>query len=295
MGTVSEGSKEERFRFIAEHRENFGIRYLCLRLQVSHSGFYKWLNRPLSARALGDVELTLVIREIFQRHDGNYGSPRIHRELLTQGRLVNHKRVERIMREERLVGKAAKLYRRKALPENACIKVGNLRYKKPAPDGPNQQWVGDVTYLKVKGEWFYLSVILDLFSRKVIGWSLDKNRTVNLTLTSLAMALDTRKIAPGLIFHSDRGAEYGAHVYQAKLRSVGIRPSMNRAKAMIDNIHVESFFRTFKTESFHGEAFEDMEHLRDVTKWYLEEYYNCNRIHTSLGFVSPVNYEKAAA
>lgn len=295
MGTVSEGSKEERFRFIADHRYNFGVRYLCRHLHVSPAGFYKWLNRPVSAHSTANAELIVEIREIFERHNGNYGSPRIHRELVDQGRVVNHKRVARIMREERLVGKAAKLYRRKALPANTCITVENLRYNIPPPSAPNEQWVGDVTYLKVKGEWLYLSVILDLYSRKVIGWSLGDNRTTDLTLKSLDMALGTRQFEPGLIFHSDKGAEYGAHVFQNKLRSVDIRPSMNRRKTMTDNIHVESFFRTFKTESFHGEVFENETQLYDMTKWYLEDYYNCQRMHTSLGFKSPVHYERMAA
>lgn len=127
MGTVSEGSKEERFRFIADHRDLFGVRYLCRSLKVSSSGFYKWLHRPKSPRLVENLELTAVIKEMFETHDGNYGSPRIHKSLVNQGWVVNHKRVERIMREERLVGKAARLYRRKALPGNSCIKVDNLR------------------------------------------------------------------------------------------------------------------------------------------------------------------------
>lgn len=295
MGSVSEGSKEERFRFIADYRNYFGVRYLCRHLGVSHSGFYRWLDRPISLRAKSNAELVSVIRNLFDLHDGNYGSPRIHRELVNHGWNVNHKRVERIMREEHLVAKAAKLYRRKALPGNSCIKVDNLRYNIPPASAPNQQWAGDVSYLKVNGAWVYLSVILDLYSRKVIGWSLGKNRTTELTLKSLDMALKAREVGPDLIFHSDKGSEYGAHDFQNKLRSAGIRPSMNRPKTMTDNIHVESFFRTFKTESFHGVVFEDETHLCDMTKWYMEEYYNRHRMHTSLGFTSPTEYERMAA
>jgi transposase InsO family protein len=264
-------------------------------LLVSFSGFYKWLNRPMSQRTAENKGLTNSIKMVFERHDGNYGSPRIHRELIDLGILVNHKRVARIMREERLVAKAAKLYRRTALPTNSCTTVENLRYNIPPPSGPNQQWAGDVSYLKVKGEWIYLSVILDLYSRRIIGWSLGKNRTTELTLQSLGMAIESRKFESGLIFHSDKGSEYGAHVYQNKLRSVGIQPSMNRHKTMTDNIHVESFFRTFKTESFYGEVFDGIKHLHAVTKWYLEDYYNCVRMHTSLNFKSPVQYERMTA
>jgi len=267
VGKVSEGPKEFRFRFINDNREYFGVRYLCRKLNVSFSGFYKWLDSSDSPRVVENIALTKSIRTLFEKHDGNYGSPRIHREIVDSGVVVNHKRVARIMREERLIAKAAKLYRRKALAANSCITVDNLRCNIPFPTSPNQQWAGDVSYLKVKGEWIYLSVILDLYSRKIIGWSLGKNRTTELTLKSLEMAIKTRKFEPGLIFHSDKGSEYGAHIYQNKLRSVGILPSMNRQNTMTDNIHVESFFRTFKTESFHGEIFEDMDHLYEVTKW----------------------------
>ena len=239
--------------------------------------------------------MTALIKDVFQTHNGNYGSPRVHKTLVEQGVIINRKRVERIMREERLVAKAARLYRRKALPGNSCIKVENLRHKLPAPQAPNQQWVGDVSYLKFKDGWMYLSVVLDLYSRKVIGWSLGDTRTSALTLRALNMALASREIKPGLIFHSDKGAEYGAHDYQNKLKEFGIRPSMNRPKMMTDNIHVESFFRTFKTESFHGEVFEDKDHLLDVTKRYLDEYYNYHRMHTSIGFKSPVGYENMVA
>ncbi len=295
MGSVSEGSKEERFQFVADNHDAFGVRYLCLKLDLSTSGFYKRLKRAPSPRIAENVKLTALIRVIFDEHDGNYGSPRVYSELLVRGVWVNHKRVERIMRIERLVGKAAKLYRRTSLPGNSCIKVDNLRFNEPAPMNTDQQWVGDVTYLKLNGKWVYLSVIMDLYSRKIIGWSLGVNRTSELTKQSLKMALKERQLKDGLIFHSDKGSEYGAHDFQTLLRSAGIRPSMNRPKTMTDNIHVESFFRTFKTESFHGEFFEDQEHLFDVTKWYLEEYYNRIRMHTSLGFKSPSEYEKMAA
>ena len=295
MGTVSEGPKEKRFHFIAENRSLFGVRYLCSRLGVSTSGFYKWLKKPRSTRSVSNERMTALIRKVFTAHDGNYGSPRVHQALKDMGIAVNSKRVERIMREERLIAKAAKLYRRKALSGNSCIKATNLRCSQPAPSSPNQQWAGDVSYLKVNGAWVYLAVILDLYSRKVVGWSLGHSRTSELTMSALKMALSQRKVSSGLIFHSDKGAEYGAHEYQNLLKASGIRQSMNRPRMMTDNIHVESFFRTFKTETFRGVVFENIKHLREITRWYLEEYYNRHRIHTSIGFKSPEEYEKQAA
>lgn len=234
------------------------------------------------------------IEEIFNQHDGNYGSPRIYSELRSQGIIINHKRVERLMKEAGLVGKAGRIYRRKPLSKNTCISVPNLKREAGEPVNRNQQWAGDVTYLKIKGVWLYLAVVIDLFSRKVIGWELSKTRTVALTLAALNKAVSNRKVEKGLIFHSDRGSEYGAHLYQAQLKQFGIRPSMNRAGYMNDNVFVESFFQTLKTESFTGIEFSSVSELRMTLTWYLEDYYNSIRLHGSLGFKSPEEYEKMA-
>lgn len=295
MGTVSEGPKVERFEFIANHRATFGIRYLCDRLDVSPAGFYVWRNREPSARDRENMRLLDRIKKLFTEHDGNYGSPRIHQTLRSTGQRVNLKRVERLMREEGLVGKAARLYRREKLPENSCIEVPNLRFDQDAPVSINQHWAGDVTYLKVNGQWQYLAVIMDLYSRRIVGWSLDNTRTAELTLAALSSAMKGRHLKPDMIFHSDRGAEYGAHSYQEKLRDNGIEPSMNRPKTMTDNIHVESFFRTLKTECFHGLHFDSVSELRMMFKWYIDKYYNTKRIHSSLGFKTPHDYERMAA
>lgn len=235
------------------------------------------------------------ITEIYIQHDENYGSPRICAELRAQGIMVNHKRVERLMKESGLVGKAGRIYRRKPLPVNPCITVPNLKREEGHPDKPNQQWAGDVTYLKIQGVWQYLAVILDLYSRKVVGWELSGTRTVALTLAALDNAIRNRKIEKGMIFHSDRGAEYGAHVYQERLKQIGIRPSMNRPGYMNDNVFVESFFQTLKTESFKGMEFDSVYELRMTLSWYLEDYYNLKRRHSSLGFKSPCEYEKMVA
>lgn len=292
MGRVSEGSKAERFGFIAEHHAQFGIRYLCRKLNVSPQGYYQWCNRAETTR---DIENRLImekIEEIFNQHDGNYGSPRIYSELRSQGIMINHKRVERLMKKAGLVGKAGRIYRRKPLPKNACISVPNLKREAGEPVKQNQQWAGDVTYLKIQGVWLYLAVVIDLYSRKVIGWELSKTRTVALTLAALNKAVSNRKVEKGLIFHSDRGSEYGAHLYQARLKQFGIRPSMNRPGYMNDNVFVESFFQTLKTESFTGIDFSSVHELRMTLSWYLEDYYNIIRLHGSLGFKSPDVYEK---
>lgn len=295
MGQVSEGPKTARFGFIAENRAMFGVRYLCKRLGVHPAGFYKWQSRETAARTLENRRLAKLIKQLFVEHDGNYGSPRIYAALRQRGETVNHKRVERIMRDMGLVGKVGKLYRSKPLPENPCITVSNRKRLEPAPVSVNQQWAGDVTYLRLNGEWSYLAVIIDLFSRSIVGWELSQSRTADLTVSALKKALMHRDVKPGLIFHSDRGAEYGAHLFRDELRRAGITPSMNRPRHMTDNAHVESFFKTIKTESFRGLEFESVTQLRATLSWYIDEYYNTRRLHSSLGFCIPSEYESMAA
>lgn len=295
MGQVSEGSKAARFGFIAEYGVTFGFRYLCRQLDVSPAGFYKWRLREASVRSLENRQLAKRIQQLFAEHDGNYGSPRIYSALRQQGENVNHKRVERLMRDMGLVGKVSKLYRSKPLSDNPCITVGNQKRLEPRPVSANQQWAGDVTYLKVNGQWSYLAVIIDLYSRCIVGWELSQSRTADLTVSALKKALLCRDVKPGLLFHSDRGAEYGAYLFQDELRRAGIRPSMNRPRHMTNNAHVESFFKTIKTESFHGLVFKSITQLRMTLAWYIDDYYNTKRLHSSLGFNIPSEYENMAA
>ena len=295
MGQVSEGKKSERFKFIDEHQARFGIRYLCKKMNVSFQGYYQWCHRKPSSRDLENAHLTEKIIRLYEKHKGNYGSPRIVAELKAEGVHVNHKRVARLMKEASLVGKAGRIYRRKPLPENSCIKVPNKQREKGFPKKPNQQWVGDVTYLKVKGQWRYLAVILDLCSRKVIGWELSNSRTSELTLSALNKAARFRRRTKGMIFHSDRGSEYGAHAYRDRLTELDIEPSMNRPGYMNDNVYVESFFQSMKTECYKGVEFESDEQLRSTLNWYLGRYYNRDRRHSALGFISPTKYETMSA
>jgi len=295
VGQVSEGSKAARFGFIAEQGNAFGIRYLCARLDVSPAGFYRWRHRDDAERTIENRRLAKRIQCLFSEHDGNYGSPRIHATLRREGVTVNHKRVERLMRDMGLVGKVGRLYRRKALPANPCITVGNKRLQEPSPAAANEQWAGDVTYLKVNGQWSYLAVIIDLYSRSIVGWELSQTRTADLTVSALKKALTHREVKPGLLFHSDRGAEYGAYLFQDELARAGMRPSMNRPRHMTDNAHVESFFKTMKTETFQGLVFESVTQLRMTLTWYIDSYYNTNRLHSSLGFNTPDEYESKAA
>lgn len=292
MAKISSFTKAERFQLIRNYKTELDVRYLCSSLEVSPQGFYKWCDRPESNRSKVNRELTWEIENIYTEHDGNYGSPRVYTALRVQGIRVNIKRVERIMHEAGLVGKAAKLFRRKASPERQYLKYPNLKLNMPWPSKINQQWVGDITYLRVKGQWRYLAVVMDLYSRRILGWSLGANRTATLTRSSLHKALSHRSVEEGLIFHTDRGAEYGANLIQDELLESGIKPSMDRPESLTDNIHMESFFRTLKTECYHGLSYKSDNELRIALSYYLDCYYNTKRIHTSIGGIAPVQFEK---
>ena len=248
-----------------------------------------------SARAKDNRILCQKIEKVFFEHDTNYGSPRVYEELRQQGEIVNHKRVERLMRESGLVGKAGRIYRRKALPEKFYIKMPNLKKDMPAPVEVNRQWVGDLTYIKVAGQWQYLAVVMDLYSRRIIGWSLGENKTAELTRSAIRKALNYRKVKPGLIFHTDRGSEYGAFLIQNELSRAGIKSSMNRPKFVTDNAHMESFFQSMKTECITEVTFNSESELRMTLSWYLNSYYNKKRLHSSIGYKSPETYERMAA
>ena len=295
MAKVSSETKADRFGFIDQHGSELGVRYLCDWLDVSPQGYYKWIKRTESKRVKDNRILATKIEKIYIENDGNYGSPRVYAALRADGVQVNHKRVERIMRDSGLVGKAAKLYRRHAAPERKFLKYPNLKLNIPAPTKINQQWVGDVTYLQVKGQWLYLAVVMDLYSRRILGWALGQNRKATLTRSALLKALSHRKIKDGMIFHTDRGIEYGANIFQDELARAGIKSSMNRPDAITDNIHIESFFRSLKTECYHGLSFKSESELRIALSYYLDSYYNACRIHTSIENMAPVQFEKMVA
>jgi transposase InsO family protein len=264
-------------------------------LGVSRSGYYAWLKRPESRRAQADRQLVERIRQIHSDSHGCYGSPRVYQALRQQGCPVGKGRVERLMREAGLVGKVTKLYRRVPSIERFYTRFGNLRLKAPEPSHPNEQWVADLTYIRVANEWNYLAVVMDLFSRRIIGWSLGKYKTAELTLRALKQALKTRNPAPGLIFHTDRGVEYGAHLIQNELQRHGIQPSMNRPRHCTDNAHMESFFHSLKAERLHGEHFRDTQTLRLALLAYIDPFYNRIRLHSGIGYTSPIKYERVMA
>jgi len=269
------------------------VKWMCARLEVSRSGFYAWLKRPCSRHEERDRSLERQIVEHFEESNGVYGSPRIHALLRRRGERVGRKRVARLMRGLRLKARANRIYKR--LPGAITCRLGIPNQARERPvTAPNQVWRGDVTYLKVGGAWRYLAVVIDQYSRRLVGHELSVNRTSDLTVAALRRALDARKPSPGLVFHSDRGSEYGGYLYRDRLAKSGIVQSMNRPKVMNDNAHVESFFHSLKAEALHGRSFRTSAELDATVRRYISRY-NRTRVHSSLGYRSPIDYERANA
>jgi putative transposase len=267
---------------------------MCAKLEVSRSGFYAWFKRPASAHERRDRELERQIADHFDESNGVYGSPRIHALLRRRGERVGRKRVARLMRELRLKARANRIYWKRSGGAVACRLGIDNEARAREVTGPDQVWRGDITYLKPVSGLRYLAVVIDQYSRRLVGYQLGAERTSHLTAAALRRALTRRKPSPGLIFHSDRGSEYGGYVYRDRLALSGIVQSMNRPKTMTDNAHVESFFHSLKSEAIHGRRFESREELDRAVRRYIE-HYNRTRIHSSLGYRSPIDYERTNA
>lgn len=266
---------------------------MCEKLEVSRSGFYAWLERPASSHDSRDRELERLIARHFEASGGIYGSPRIHALLRRQGCRVGCKRVARLMHGLRLKARANHLYKRNPGAITCRLGIGNQAREEPVT-GPDQVWRGDITYLRLGSAWRYLAVVIDQYSRRVLGYKLGADRTSYLTVAALHRAIVKRRPPPGLVFHSDRGSEYGGYLYRDRLACRGIVQSMNRPKTMTDNAHVESFFHSLKSDSFHGRTFNTVAELDATIHRYIL-YYNRTRIHSALDFRSPIDYERLAA
>lgn len=271
------------------------MKYLCAWLKVSRSGYYDWCKRKPSAHALEDQKLTKKVLHIHQRSRGTYGSPRVHAALQTEGYDIGKKRVERLMKEQALVGRVVKVTRRQPGYKKFKVQGDNIKRLEPAPNKLNQVWVGDVTYLKVKGKWRYLATVMDTYSRRIVGWSLGNDRTVNLTIRALKHAIKRRNLGENMLFHTDRGIEYTAYKFQDELIKHGMRHSVNRPGHCTDNAHMESFFHSLKAELIRGRNFKTENELRYALNSYINRFYNHQRIHSGIGYTNPANFERMAA
>jgi len=262
---------------------------------VSRSGYYDWLKRQPSRRAREDVELSQQIVDIHTRSRETYGSPRIHRSLKDQGIHVSGKRVARLMREIGIKGRVVTVTRRAPKLRRFQQAGENLRLQRDPPTRCDQQWVADITYIKVGSQYQYLVTIMDVYSRRILGWSLSGSRTVGDVLPLLKRVIARRRPSPGLIFHTDRGIEFMAYAIQEELERHGLLKSYNRLGHCTDNAHMESFYHSLKGELIRGRKFDEEPALRSALSSYVDGFYNRTRLHSGIGYTSPIHYEKRAA
>jgi putative transposase len=246
----------------------------------------------MSKRMKANRDLLRQIITIHEKSHETYGSPRVYKALIKEGTPCGKNRIARLMKKAGIKGRVVKVTRRVPGVQRFYERHDNLRLGKSLPSKINEQWVGDVTFLRVKEKPYFLAAVMDLHSRRILGWSVRSDRTTELTRQALAQALDLREPSPGCIFHSDRGIEYGGSLYTEELNRHGFRISMNRSYHSQDNAHMESFFHTLKAEWIRGRSFEDGEDLRSSIDMYMD-FYNCDRLHSSLGYCSPVEYERS--
>jgi transposase InsO family protein len=260
---------------------------------VSRAGYYAWLRQEPGGRSEQDRRLLTRIQAVYAASEGTYGSPRICGVLRQAGMRVGRKRVARLMREAGLRARATSLYHANPGTHAFFTSVPN-RIRKLEIDAADQVWVGDITYLKVAGIWRYLAVVMDRYSRRILGWCLGLHKDAKVTVCALNRALIRRRPAEGLIFHSDRGIEYAAFAFRTRLAAVGIVQSMNRPGKPTDNAHMESFFHSLKSDVIHGQQFHSEELLRETIRRYVA-YYNRTRAHSALDYRSPIDFERMRA
>ena len=281
-----------KFGFVAKHRGAWPVNLMCDALGVSRSGFYAWLGRPRSQRSLVDEALSISIRQSFMASDRTYGARRIWHDVLALGQQCGLHHIERLMREQALRARP----RRRGLPADRgerSVIADNVLDRQFEADAPNQKWVADFTYIWTAEGWLYVAVVLDLFSRRIVGWSMQASMTSQLVADALMMALWRRGRPVALIHHSDQGSQYTSEHFQGLLKEQGITCSMSRAGEVWDNSAMESFFSSLKTERTARKVYRSREQARSDVFDYIERFYNPTRRHSTLGYVSPVEFETA--
>ncbi len=281
-----------KFAFIAAEKARFPIEVLCAVLGVTRAGFYAAQGRPVSARTQQDRRLAVAIAAIHAESHQRYGSPRVHAELRDRGQRLGRKRVARLMREQGIRARRRRRFRTTTDSRHTLPIAANVVAREFTTTAPNTTWVTDITYVWTLEGWLYLAVILDLFSRRVVGWAMSARIDRQLALDALGMALAHRQPPRGLIHHSDRGSQYASREYRDALATHGVVCSMSRRGDCWDNAVAESFFATLKLELVYERDWTTRADARAAIFEYLEVFYNRQRRHSALGYVSPLAFER---
>jgi putative transposase len=281
------------FAFIQAHQEQWPVRVLCDTLGVCRAGFYAWQKRPASAQQQRRDALLVEIAAIHAELKQRYGSPRLHKELAHRGVPCCVNTVAKLMHDNDIRAKSARKFRHTTDSNHPLPVAANVLDRQFDPQGPNERWVTDITYVPTREGWLYLAVVEDLYSRMVVGWAMADTMTSRLVVDALQMAVQRRFPGEGLLAHSDRGSQYASEHYQRLLGKHGITCSMSRRANCWDNAPMESFFASLKKELTHHEDYQTRAEARASIFEYIETFYNPKRLHSSLGYVSPAEYEKA--
>lgn len=280
-----------KFAFIDQKEVAFPVGAMCRALGVSSSGYYEWRKRLPGPRTKDDARLAVEITAAHKRSRGTYGSPRVHAELRARGTRVGKKRVERLMREKGLQARRKRRFCHTTDSKHPDPIAPNILARRFEPAAPNRVWVTDVTYVWTDEGWLYLAVILDLFARRVVGWAASASNDTQLALAALGAALRLRHPPAGLVHHSDRGSPYASEDYRAALAARGIVASMSRTGDCWDNAVAESFFATIKAELIQSTPYDTRSSATDSIGEYIDNFYNPQRRHSHLGYVSPIEFE----
>lgn len=284
-----------RYAFIAVHVAQFPMRLMCRALEVSRSGYYAWRGRPVSRRCMKNRRLVDRIKAVHEKSRRTYGSPRVHVQLVSEGERCGRGRVERLMRVNGIRAKQKRKFVLTTDSKHDLPVAENILKRKFAVDELNRVWSSDITYIPTDEGWLYLAGVLDLCSRTAVGWSMSETLEKRLVLDALNMAYRRRRPGKGLIHHSDRGSQYASDDYGDLLKSYGMRMSMSRKGDCWDNAVMESFFGTLKNELVHHRKYRTRAEARQDIFEFIEVFYNRERLHSSLGYMSPAAYEKRIA
>jgi putative transposase len=282
-----------KFAFVAKHRGIWPVRWMCEALGVSRSGFHVWLTRSPSRRARADEEIGARVRTSFLASDRTYGARRVWRDVLAEGIACGLHKIERLMRAQALRARP----RRRGLPKDEGDRLlatlsPNLLDRQFAAERPNQKWIADFTYVWTAEGWLYVAAVIDLFSRRVVGWSMKAEMTAQLVTDALVMAIWRRGKPDALLHHSDQGSQYTSEQFQRLMADNGVTCSMSRSGNVWDNAAMESFFSSMKTERTARKTYRTRDQAKADVFDYIERFYNAKRRHSTLGYLSPMEFEK---